>query len=49
MADEDKIKYSDIVQPDDSIEKLVSQLDDLSKSYEEMVKAINSGAEKIVK
>lgn len=49
MADEDKIKYSDIVQPDDSIEKLVSQLGELNRSYEEMVKAINSGAEKIVK
>ena len=49
MADEDKIKYSDIVQPDDSIEKLVSQLGELNGSYEEMVKAINSGAEKIVR
>ena len=49
MAEEDKIKYSDIIQPDDSIEKLVTQMGELNKSYEEMVKAISSGAEKIVK
>ena len=49
MADEDKIKYSDIVQPDDSIEKLVIQLGELIRLYGTMVKAINSGAEKIVK
>lgn len=48
MADEDKMKYSDIIQPDDSIEKLVKQLGELNQSYETMVKAINSGADKIV-
>lgn len=26
MAEDDKIKYSDIIEPDDSIEKLVSNL-----------------------
>lgn len=48
MADEDKMKYSDIIQPDDSIEKLVKQLGELNQSYETMVKAINSCADKIV-
>ena len=46
MADEDKIKYSDIIQPDDSIEKLVNQLGELNKSYETMVNAIRAGADR---
>lgn len=48
MADEDKIKYSDIIQPDDSIEKLVVQLGELNKSYEVMVNAIRAGADRVV-
>ena len=48
MADEDKIKYSDIIQPDDSIEKLIKQLDELNQSYETVVNAIKAGADKIV-
>lgn len=48
MADEDKIKYSDIIQPDDSIEKLIKQLGELNQSYETMVNAIKAGADKIV-
>lgn len=47
-ADEDKIKYSDIIQPDDSIEKLVKQLSELNQSYETMVNAIRAGADRIV-
>lgn len=46
--DDDKIKYSDIVQPDDSIEKLVKQLTELNQSYETMVNAIRAGADRIV-
>lgn len=49
MAEEDdKIRYRDIIEPDDSIERLIKQLSDLNKSYETMVGAIRGGAEKIV-
>ena len=48
MADEDKIKYSDIIQPDDSIEKLIKQLGELNQSYETMVNAIRAGADRVV-
>lgn len=44
---EDKITYSDIIQPDDSIEKLVGQLGDLTKQYEAMIGAIRAGADRI--
>lgn len=47
MAD-DRLRYSDIIEPDDSIERLISQLGDLNKSYETMVNAIRAGAERIV-
>lgn len=48
MAEDDKIKYSDIIQPDDSIEKLVKQLGELNQQYEVMVNAIRAGADRIV-
>lgn len=48
MADDEKIKYSDIIQPDDSIEKLVKQLGELNRSYETMVNAIRAGADRVV-
>lgn len=48
MAEDDKIKYSDIIEPDDSIEKLVKQLGELNQSYETMVNAIRAGADRIV-
>lgn len=48
MADEDKIKYSDIIQPDNSIEKLIKQLGELNQSYETMVNAIRAGADRVV-
>lgn len=48
MADEDKIKYSDIIQPDDSIEKLIKQLGELNQLYETMVNAIRAGADRVV-
>lgn len=46
--EDDKIKYSDIIQPDDSIEKLVRQLGELNQSYETMINAIRAGADRIV-
>ena len=48
MADEDKIKYSDIIEPDNSIEKLIAQMTELNKSYEKTVSAIRAGADRIV-
>lgn len=48
MAEDDKIKYSDIIEPDDSIEKLVKQLGELNQSYGTMVNAIRAGADRIV-
>lgn len=48
MAEDDKIKYSDIIQPDDSIEKLIKQLGELNQSYETMVNAIRAGADRVV-
>lgn len=48
MAEDDKIKYSDIIESDDSIEKLVKQLGELNQSYETMVNAIRAGADRIV-
>ena len=48
MAEDDKIKYSDIIEPDDSIEKLAKQLGELNQSYETMVNAIRAGADRIV-
>lgn len=48
MAEDDKIKYSDIIQPDDSIEKLVKQLGELNQQYEVMVNAIRAGADRVV-
>ena len=48
MAENDKIKYSDIIQPDDSIEKLVKQLGELNQQYEVMVNAIRAGADRVV-
>lgn len=46
--EEDKIKYSDIIQPDDSIEKLVTQLKELNQQYSATVNAIRAGADRIV-
>lgn len=48
MAEEDKIKYSDIIQPDDSIERLIGQLGEFTKQYETTVNAIRAGADRIV-
>lgn len=48
MAEDDKIKYSDIIEPDDSIERLIKQLGELNQQYEVMVNAIRAGADKVV-
>ncbi len=48
MPEDDKIKYSDIIQPDDSIEKLIGQFEELNKSYGTVVDTIKNSAERIV-
>lgn len=47
MAEDDKIKYSDIIEPDDSIEKLINQLKEFGSQYETMINAIRAGADRI--
>lgn len=46
MADSDKIRYRDIIEPDDSIERLTKQLNDLNQSYAATVNVIRAGADK---
>lgn len=42
--DEDKIKYEDLISPDDSIKNLIAQLDELNKTYGTMLDTIKAGA-----
>lgn len=46
MEGDDKIRYSDIIQPDDAIERLIAQLSELNQSYESMIAVIKTGASK---
>jgi len=46
-ADDDKIKFSDLIAEDDTINYMILQLDDLNKSFEKVVNAIRAGAIKI--
>lgn len=48
MAD-DKIKMSDLVSTDDSIEYLILQIDDLNKQFGKAVDSIKDGAKEIIK
>lgn len=43
MAD-DKIKYSDIIEPDDSIERLIKQLEELNATFGQAMSGIKGGA-----
>lgn len=43
-TEDDKIRYSDIVVPDDSISKLIDNLKDLSSEFSKMSKAVKAGA-----
>ena len=45
---DDKISYSDLISPDNSIEILIGQLEQLNKSYGVMVNAIRANAKEIV-
>lgn len=44
----DKIKYEDLVSPDDSIKNLIKQLEELNSVYGSMVAAVKSSAKEIV-
>lgn len=43
----DSIKYSDIIQPDGSLDNLINKLDEISKSYAAAVETIKAGTDKI--
>ena len=50
MANDVKgIKYSDLIQPDNSISEAVKQLEQLQKLYETMLKRIEEGAKGLQK
>ena len=46
--DESKIKYEDLISPDDSIKNLIAQLDELNKTYVAMLEVIKAGAKDMV-
>ena len=47
MAEQNPIKYSDLIQPDDSIEKLIQQLTQANEIYSQMAQNIKSEAAQI--
>lgn len=48
MGEDDKINYSDLVSPDDSIKNLIDQLSELNKTYGSALETIKAGAKDIV-
>lgn len=46
--DESKIKYEDLISPDDSIKNLIAQLDELNRTYGAMLEVIKAGAKGMV-
>lgn len=46
--EDDKIKYEDLVSPDDSIKVLINQLTELNKTYGSTLEVIKSGAKEII-
>ncbi len=47
MADGNPIRYQDLIAPDDSIEKLIGQLQNLEETYSGMVKTVQSQAQQV--
>lgn len=45
--DNDAIKYSDIIQPDGSLDNLINKLDEITRSYSTVVETIKAGTDKI--
>lgn len=46
--DDDKIKYEDLISPDDSIKNLIEQLTELNKTYGTVLEVVKAGAKDIV-
>lgn len=46
--DDDKIKYEDLISPDDSVKNLIEQLTELNKTYGTILEVIKTGAKDIV-
>ena len=47
MAEQNPIKYSDLIRPDDSIEKLIGQLEQLNEAYTSMSTSIKTQAAQV--
>jgi len=46
--DDDKIKYEDLISPDDSVKNLIEQLTELNKTYGTVLEVVKTGARDIV-
>ena len=46
--DDDKIKYEDLISPDDSVKNLIEQLTELNKTYGTVLEVVKTGAKDIV-
>lgn len=46
--DDDKIKYEDLISPDDSVKNLIEQLTELNKTYSTVLEVVKTGAKDIV-
>ena len=46
--DDDKIKYEDLISPDDSVKNLIEQLTELNKTYGTILEVVKTGAKDIV-
>ena len=46
--DSDKIKYEDLISPDDSVKNLIEQLTELNKTYGTVLEVVKTGAKDIV-
>ena len=44
MAEQNPIKYSDLISPDDSIEKLIGQLESLQRTYDGVAQSVKDNA-----
>ena len=49
MVNPNPIKYSQLIEPDDSIKNLIQQLDDLIKKYEDLKTKISGNAAELAK
>ena len=47
MAEQNPIRYQDLISPDDSIEKLIGQLEELQKSYKNMADIVKKSAQEL--